>query len=36
MMGVNFYADEWAKKKINPNGSYYYSNAETNNKKQNQ
>lgn len=31
MMGVNF-ADEWAKKKINPNGSYYYSNAETNNK----
>lgn len=31
MIGVNF-ADEWAKKKINPNGSYYYSNAETNNK----
>ena len=31
MLGVNF-ADEWAKKKINPNGSYYYSNAETNNK----
>ncbi|MQP25514.1 outer membrane beta-barrel protein [Flavobacterium sp. LMO8] len=30
MIGVNF-ADEWAKKKINPNGSYYYSNAETNN-----
>ena len=31
MIGINF-ADEWAKKKINPNGSYYYSNAETNNK----
>lgn len=30
MIGVNF-ADEWAKKKINPNGSYYYSNTETNN-----
>ena len=30
MIGINF-ADEWAKKKINPNGSYYYSNAETNN-----
>ncbi|EAZ95648.1 hypothetical protein FBBAL38_08100 [Flavobacteria bacterium BAL38] len=30
MIGVNF-ADEWAKKKINPNGSYYYSSAETNN-----
>lgn len=30
MIGLNF-ADEWAKKKINPNGSYYYSNAETNN-----
>lgn len=31
MIGVNF-ADEWAKKKINPNGSYYFSNAEMNNK----
>jgi hypothetical protein len=30
MIGVNF-ADEWAKKKINPNGSYYFSNAEMNN-----
>lgn len=30
MIGLNF-ADEWAKKKISPNGSYYYSNAETNN-----
>ncbi|WP_264560470.1 outer membrane beta-barrel protein [Flavobacterium sp. N2270] len=30
MIGVN-YADEWANKKISPNGSYYYSNAETNN-----
>lgn len=30
MIGINF-ADEWAKKKINPNGSYYYSNAETKN-----
>ena len=30
MIGVNF-ADEWVKKKVNPNGSYYYSNAETNN-----
>lgn len=30
MIGINF-ADEWAKKKINPNGSYYFSNAETNN-----
>lgn len=31
MIGVNF-ADEWAKKKINPNGSYYFSNAEMKNK----
>lgn len=31
MMGLN-YADEWANKKINPNGSYYYSTAETTNK----
>lgn len=30
MIGVNF-ADEWANKKINPNGSYYYSNAESKN-----
>lgn len=31
MIGINF-ADEWANKKISPNGSYYYSNAETNNR----
>ncbi|RBA29440.1 outer membrane beta-barrel protein [Flavobacterium tibetense] len=30
LIGINF-ADEWANKKINPNGSYYYSSAETNN-----
>ncbi len=30
MIGVNF-ADEWINKKINPNGSYYYSNAESKN-----
>jgi hypothetical protein len=31
MLGVNF-IDEWAKKKFNPNGSYYFSNANTTNK----
>ena len=30
LIGINF-ADEWKNKKINPNASYYYSNAETNN-----
>ncbi len=30
MIGVN-YSDEWAKNKISPNGSYYFSNAESNN-----
>lgn len=31
MIGVNF-ADEWFDKKIDPNGSYYFSNAVTDNK----
>ncbi|MFD2910034.1 outer membrane beta-barrel protein [Flavobacterium ardleyense] len=31
MIGAN-YADEWANKKINPNGSYYYTTGETTNK----
>lgn len=31
MIGMN-YADEWANKKINPNGSYYFTNAESTNK----
>ena len=30
MIGLN-YGDEWANKKINPNGSYYFTNGETTN-----
>lgn len=30
MIGIN-YADEWINKKINPNGSYYYTKGETTN-----